>query len=300
MHTDKPISMVAHTIESWQAWLLAMLPNVLAAIIVLLGFYWLARMLRKASLKAYERLFPQAQRMGAVVSMLVFVFMCFSGVILALDILNLTTFITHLLAGAGIVGIIAGFAFKDIASNAFAGALIKTQRPCDVGDWVKIEDYLGVVEQIGLVSVSLKSLQGKLVYVPNQLIYNGVFINYSAQAKLKVVLSSGVSYGDDLEHVKAVALEVVRALDCTIAPDEADFYFTNIGSSTYNFEVRFWIAFSHYNDYLTAQSAVIMALKKRFEQEHISIAYNVTTLDFGVKGGVNLFDKPVMVDNKTT
>ncbi|MBE2893750.1 mechanosensitive ion channel family protein [Spirabiliibacterium falconis] len=296
MQTDKPISVVAHTIEGWQTWLLTMLPNVVAAIIVLVLFYFLARLLRKASLKTYERLFPQAQRMGAVVSLVVFIFMCFSGVILALDILNLTTFITHLLAGAGIVGIIAGFAFKDIASNAFAGALIKTQRPFDIGHWVKIENYLGVVEQIGLVSVTLKSLQGKIVYVPNQLIYNGVFINYSAQDRLRVVLSSGVSYGDDLEHVKSVALDVVKALPCTVEHEQADFYFTDIGSSTYNFEVRFWIAFSHYNDYLAAQSAVIMALKKRFEQENISIAYNVTTLDFGVKGGVNVFDKPLMIN----
>jgi small conductance mechanosensitive channel len=40
-------------------------------------------------------------------------------------------------------------------------------------------------------------------------------------------------------------------------------------------------------------SDIIMQIKKRFEQENICIAYPVTTLDFGVKGGVNLFDKVV-------
>ena len=40
-------------------------------------------------------------------------------------------------------------------------------------------------------------------------------------------------------------------------------------------------------------SDIIMKLKSRFEEENISIAYPVTSLDFGVKGGVNLFDRPL-------
>lgn len=42
-------------------------------------------------------------------------------------------------------------------------------------------------------------------------------------------------------------------------------------------------------------SDIIIRIKKRFEQENISIAYSVTTLDFGVKGGVTLFDNVVRV-----
>lgn len=68
--------------------------------------------------------------------------MCFSGVVLALEILNLASFITHMLAGAGIIGIIAGFALKDVASNAFAGFLLKSQRPFEVGQWVNISQYV--------------------------------------------------------------------------------------------------------------------------------------------------------------
>ena len=46
-------------------------------------------------------------------------------------------------------------------------------------------------------------------------------------------------------------------------------------------------------------SDIIIRIKKRFDEEHISIAYPVTSLDFGVKGGVNLFDKEVKIQQGT-
>ena len=53
--------------------------------------------------------------------------------------------------------------------------------------------------------------------------------------------------------------------------------------------------FDNESEFYQARSVAIMNIKKRFEQEGISIAYPVTTLDFGVKGGVNLFDKSIKI-----
>ena len=79
-------------------------------------------------------------------------------------------------------------------------------------------------------------------------------------------------------------------------PNEGvDFYYTNIGGSTYNFMLRFWVQFDSNDDYCRGMNDAIMQIKKRFEQENISIAYPVTTLDFGVKGGINIFDKPIQI-----
>ena len=106
------------------------------------------------------------------------------------------------------------------------------------------------------------------------------------------------SYGDDLELVKKVTLEEVNKISSVLKNEEIDFYYTEIASSTFNFEVRFWIEFNHQRDYLMARSEIIMRIKKRFEKENISIAYSVMSLDFGVKGGVNIFDKPLAVTDK--
>ena len=218
-----------------------------------------------------------------------------SGAFFALEVLGLESVLAKLLAGAGVVGIVAGFAFKDIASNVFAGLLLNLQHPFKVGDWVTIDDNFGIITQIGWITTSIKSIAGQEVFVPNQLIYNNTFTNYSSYQKRRIILQSGVSYGDDLEQVKRVALEEINSIEALLQEESVDFYFTSIGSSTFNFEVRFWIKFVHQKDYMNAMSETIMRIKQRFEKESISLAYNVTTLDFGVKGGVNIFDKPFSI-----
>ncbi|MEM9142936.1 MAG: hypothetical protein AAGA86_08115, partial [Bacteroidota bacterium] len=68
--------------------------------------------------------------------------------------------------------------------------------------------------------------------------------------KKRAILKSGVSCGDDLEHVRKVALEEVYKIDAFLKDEVVAFYFTGIGSSTYIFEVRFWIRFTRPKDYL--------------------------------------------------
>lgn len=295
MFSEQSLSLISKNLESWKIWAISMLPNFIAAIVVLILFAIFARTFRRASALLYQRFFPKNQHFAQLFSMMVFGFIWFMGILLALEILHLASYLTHLLAGAGIVGIIAGFAFKDIASNAFSGLLIKSEQPFKVHDWVSIKGTIGKVRNIGLVTVSLETLEGETALIPNQLIYSGEFFNYSTLRKKRVVISSGVSYGDDLEKVKNTALQLAQNWHFVINKQEIHFYFTDIGSSTFNFMLDFWAEFTSYEDYLAIKSQAIMELKRCFEQADISLAYNVTTLDFGVKGGVNIFDKPIVM-----
>lgn len=281
--------------EQWQKSIINYSPKILVALLVLIGFYLIAKIFKNFSVKFYARVFKTKPEVVKIISSVVYFFFLLSGVFLALQILGLEGVLTKLLAGAGIVGIVAGFAFKDIASNAFAGFLLNIQHPFKENDWVKIDDTFGTVFKIGWITTSIKTIVGQEVFVPNQLIYNNNFTNYSTFGKRRVIFKSGVSYGDDLELVRKSALEEVDKIEAVLKNEVIDFYFTEIGSSAYNFEVRFWIKFNHQKDYLNAMNEIIIRIKKRFEQENISLAYAVTTLDFGVKGGVNIFDKPLKV-----
>lgn len=196
-------------------------------------------------------------------------------------------------------GIVLGFALKEIASNFFSVFLIHLQQPFQVEDWVELAGTFGRVKQIDSMFIVLTTPEGQEVMIPNSSVYAGNLVNYSALGRRRVILTVGVSYGDDLTKVRRVALEEARQvqgalLEEAIAPD---FYFTGISSPTYNFELRFWVAFHENTDYLRAMSEIIERVKIRFEQENISLAYNVTSLDFGVKGGVNLFDQPVQLES---
>ena len=283
---------------SWKGAVVGFLPRVFFAIIIAVLFYFVAKLARKITLKIYQRIFHKESEVAKIISVVIYFFILVSGVFLALEVLDLDGFLTKMLAGAGIVGVIAGFAFKDIASNAFAGLLLKLQKPFIHNNWVNIDGNFGVVLKVGWITTSIKTVEGQEVFVPNQLIYNRSFTNFSTYEKRRVILKSGVSYGDDLAHVKKVSLELVQSVTMVRDKEDIDFYFTSISGSAYDFEIRFWIDFKHQVDYMEAMSELIMKTKKRFEEEDISIAYSVTTLDFGVKGGVNLFDKDIKVTGK--
>ncbi len=282
-------------LEKWQASVLDYLPKLAIAILVMVGFYFIAKLLKKFSLKFYSRVFKKEHAIAKIISIAIYIFFLLSGIFLGLEILGLDSVLTKVLAGAGILGVIAGFAFKDIASNAFAGILLHMQNPFKENDIVKIVGNFGTVTKIGWITTSIKTIGGEEVFVPNQMIYSNSFKNYSSWGKRRIIFKSGVSYGDDLELVKRAALEEVDKVENVLKNEDIDFFFTGIGSSAYDFELRFWVAFQTQNDYLNAMSDIVMLIKKRFEKENISLAYSVTTLDFGVKGGVNIFDKPISI-----
>ena len=284
--------------KNWGTAIIEFIPNIFMMFVVLTVAKFCTIFIQKVLRYLFKKRFLKyIQFQNAFISLILVIFWMFV-VLLVLDILNLTGFVTHILAGAGIIGVIGGFALKDVASNAFAGFLIRIQRPFKYGDWVNISGYEGTIEYQGMIMTGLKTIQGEMAYIPNQTIFNNSYLNYSKFGTAMVIVEIGISYGDYLEKVENIALETVRSLPMIIDKDQADFYFINIGSSTYNFQVRFWINYGGRNDYLRATNAAIQALKLAFEKEDICVAYNVVTLDFGVKGGVNIYDKPITIIDK--
>ena len=294
--------MVDNITQIWKEFqqnILEHIPKVVLALIIIILFALVASGAKKICINVYRKAFKENYlNIERIIASLFYALFFATGVLLALHILGLDKPFEKLLAGAGVVGIIAGFALKDIASNMFSGLLVDLQRPYKVGDWVEIDGKYGVVLDISWLTTKIKTVPGQEVFVPNQIIYNGTFTNYSTWGKRRIILRSGVSYGDDLEHVRSVALDEVKKIEEYLPEEGIDFYFTDIGGSTYDFMLRYWVKFESNDDFCKGMNDVIMRIKKRFEQENISIAYPVTTLDFGVKGGVNLFDKDININSK--
>ncbi|MCB0603040.1 MAG: mechanosensitive ion channel family protein [Saprospiraceae bacterium] len=293
---DQTKNYMDQTWQEFQQVILDHMPKIFMAVLVIVLFTFLARWAKRLSIRIYTRTFKNNNlNLEHIIGSSLYFIILLAGIFWAMQILGLEKPLGNLLTGAGVIGIIAGFAFKDIASNIFAGLLLDIQRPYKVGDWVEINGSYGVVLEVGWITTSIKTVPGQEVFVPNQIIYSGTFTNYSTWGKRRIILKSGVSYGDDLAHVRAVALDEVKNIEELLPDEGVDFYFTDIGNSTYDFMLRYWVKFESNDDFCRGMNDAIMRIKKRFEQENISIAYPVTTLDFGVKGGVNVFDKTIQV-----
>ena len=276
-------------VVDWTYGLIESLPNVLAALVVLLAFWGIARLVRGVVARVMDRFAhqPEITRLSAAAA---YVAVLAIGLVLALGTLNLDKTVTSLLAGAGILGLALGFAFQDIAENFIAGVVLNVQDQFNEGDIIESNDYTGTVERVQLRATTVRTFQGQRVLIPNAMVFKNPLINFSQGGRRRVDIPVGVAYGDDLEKVRRVAIEAVETLKYRDTSEPVDLFYGEFGDSSINFEVRFWIDFSRQVDFLKARSDAIMAIKRAFDRNDITIPFPIRTLDFGgdVVGGQGL------------
>jgi len=188
-------------------------------------------------------------------------------------------------------------------ANLFSGILMSVRDHYRMGDLVETNGFFGKIDRISLRSTVLLSPQGQEVIIPNKEVLQNPLINYSHNGSRRIDITCGVAYGDDLEKVKKVALAAIQNSDLkTQEHKPIDLFFTDFGDSSINFKLTFWKRVTVQRDYSAAQSQAIMAIKKAFDENGITIPFPITTLDFGVVGGVGIDElyPPKQVFNRST
>lgn len=276
-------------LQSWAEGLVSMLPNLLVALLVLVLFWALARGAHRLSDRALGR--AQVHRAArSLVNSFVHLAVIATGIVVALGVLNLDKALASVLAGAGVVGLALGFAFQDLAANIISGVGLAVNRdlPFKIDDIVETNETFGTVRQINLRTSLLTTLDGKQVVIPNKQIYQNKVINWSTNARLRVDVPCGVSYGDDLDKVEAVALQAIEGVSVRDTSRPAELYFEEFASSSVNFVARFWIRYERHTDYMTARSEAVRRIRRAFTEHGITIPFPIRTLDFGIHGGKQL------------
>jgi small-conductance mechanosensitive channel len=284
---NEAYNLVTDKVETWIDTFIQMLPNLVVALIVLIVFYVIGKVIRNA----IGRLLKKVTDNKTIVNLLetvVRVMIIGIGVFIALSILQLDGAVTSLLAGAGIIGLALGFAFQDIASNFISGVILSIRHPFGIGDIIDTNGFYGTVEKLNLRNTIVKTPQGQIVYIPNKSVFENPLQNFTSSRERRIDLSCGVSYGDDLEKAKKVAIEAVESLDNYAEEKGVEFYYDEFGGSSINFKVRFWVNFKNNPDYWSARSDAIMAITKKFDENDIMIPFPIRTLDFGIRGGEKL------------
>ena len=297
---NKLIEPALKTVDQWVEQAASMIPHFLVAALVLLGSFGIGKLLRRLTKRALERSIKpggSSRSSATVLGNLVFVICILTGVAITAAILGLDKVFVSILGSLGVASLVAGYALKDIAANLFAGIVITLRAPFKKGDYIEVESEIGYVEVVDLLYTTIRTTDGQLTFIPNSLVYSDAVTNYTSLGTRRVVLQTGVSYGDDLEHVRALAIETISRLPDVLQTPPVSLFFTEIGGSSYNFDLRYWIKFDNNTQYRDAMSQGIMALKKAFEDADIDLPFPIQTLDFGVKGGVPLEDVPITIAN---
>lgn len=287
MHVQKVLMDLLDKLERWGHSLFLLLPNIVLAILLIV-FFWLLAKVVDRTLRKILRRFSVGHEIIDLTAVVVFVVITITGLFVALDILGLDKTVTSLLAGVGILGLALGLAFQSTGENYVAGIYLAIRRPFQVGQVIRSNDFYGVVEKIALRSTSLRVPEGQLVYLPNKKIFDNAIVNYSDSGQRRVDMKIGVSYGDNLEKVKRVAIEALSAIEHRDTSKPVELFFDEFGDSSINFEIRFWIDFHRQPDYLAARSEAVMRIKAAFDANDITIPFPIRTLDFAQVGGETL------------
>ena len=195
-------------------------------------------------------------------------FIAFIGLVLILDVFhfNINTF----LASFGIVGLIIGVSSQAIISNFIAGILVMLEKPFYRGDIIDISGVQGTVEDISIRSTRIRTIDGKVITVPNSTFTSNSVINYSKSGRIQVRIPITFPPDADLEKIKHIMIAAAKDIE-EIRPYHIEVLSTGMTlsglSKNINIEFRFWIERFIEKDRISSQ--VLSRIKDEFKKEQI-------------------------------
>jgi len=177
---------------------------------------------------------------------------------------------TSLLAVLGAAGLAIGLALQGSLSNFAAGVLIIAFRPYKVGDFIEGGGVAGTVDEVQIFTTVLKTPDNKKIVVPNAQIMNGTITNFSANDTRRVDLVFGCGYGDDIDKVYNVLLDIVEKNDLVLKDPAPGIALNTLADSSVNFNVRPWCKTA---DYWTVYNGITEQVKRRFDEEGLNIPF---------------------------
>jgi small-conductance mechanosensitive channel len=194
---------------------------------------------------------------------------------------NLGVDVTGLVAGLGIGGIAIGLAAQGIFGDLFAALAIIFDRPFRKGDTINVgggtAGFVGTVENIGLKTTRLRSLDGELVAFGNADLLKNRLHNYALLQRRRVLMHFGVRYEtppDLLDKIPDIVREVVEAQETT-SFDRCHAYL--FAASSIDFETVYFVDALDFETFASRRHAVMLGILRRFSEQGIGFAYPTQT-----------------------
>ncbi len=185
--------------------------------------------------------------------------------------------VAALLAGLGIGGLALAMAAQDSVKNVFGGFTIFTDRPFTVSERIQINGFDGSVEEIGIRSTRLRTLDGRQVTIPNSHFADAPVTNVTSEPSRKVVSNLGLTYDMKPEQMEE-AMEILRAIVAENDDLEEDTSVGFNGFGDFAMNILFIYFIRKGSDILGSQTAVNLEILKRFNEKGLDMAFPTQTV----------------------
>lgn len=119
--------------------------------------------------------------------------------------------VSSVLAGLGLGGLAFALAAQDTVKNVFGSLTVVLDRPFEVGDWVKIDDVEGSVEEVGFRSTRVRTFYSSLISLPNARLLTATVDNMGRRQYRRFTTTLGVTYDTPPDKLEALC-EGIREL----------------------------------------------------------------------------------------
>ena len=245
------------------------LPGLALGIVIMAAFILLAPHIAKVLVKPLTRT-TTSPLLRSVIQRSVSLVLILLGIYLFLFLAGLTGFAIAVVSGTGVVGLILGFAFRDIAENFISSLLLTIQRPFRIGDIVQINDFTGIIQKVTARATTLVDFDGNHIQIPNATIYKGVIKNLTANPLMRGQFVIGVGYDADIQQAQQIAQEITAKQDNVLNDPEPQILIDELGPSTYNIKVYFWVDVEK-TSVLKMASVLMRKITQAFLEANISM-----------------------------
>lgn len=188
--------------------------------------------------------------------------------------------VTSLLAGLGLGGLAFALAAQKTVENLFGAFALAVDQPFREGDFVKVDDFVGTVERIGMRSTRFRTLDRTLISIPNSKLADGRLESYTARDRLRFACTVSLVYQTTAAQMRQV-LEGVEARlrqHPKIWPDGVTVSFKELGASSLDIEVMAWFQTIDANEFQQIRQGLLLQLMEVVESAGTSFAYPTRTV----------------------
>lgn len=211
----------------------------------------------------------------ATKSLKVFV-VVFGGLII---LQNFGVNVMSLLAGLGLGGLALALAAQDTAANLFGSITIILDRPFQVGDWVKIGDTEGFIEEIGFRSTRIRTMYKSLVSIPNSIMAKEKIDNMGLRPMHRIRHNLGFTYDATEDQLRAF-MDRTRYLltqHPDIAADTVVVRFNALAESSLNVLVNFFVKVTDVGRELEIQQEILFEIMSIAQELKMEFAFPTQT-----------------------
>ena len=181
--------------------------------------------------------------------------------------------VAALLAGIGIGGLALAMAAKDTLANIFGGLTVFADRPFIVGDRVRIDEHDGIIDEVGLRSTRIRTLDGPVVSIPNHRFTDGIVVNVSAEPRRRVRQELGLVLETTPEQIEE-AMNILRGIAAEVNDRiTEDTTVGFIGFSDHSLTLLFIYHVQQRSAVVDVQTKVNLEILRRFRAAGLQLAY---------------------------